>query len=196
MRIALREAGGSKNSGEKDGLTQPNMIRFQTILEQFQEQGEKTGWTYIRVPEKLAQQLKPGNKRSFRIKGKIDAHVISAVALLPMGEGDFIMPVNAEMRKAIGKRKGATVKLEFHTDDRPLKINAQFMECLEDEPSALQYFNSLQKSVQNYYSKWIDSAKTEPTKVKRMAMAVSALARKMDFGEMLREQKEIKDSNS
>jgi hypothetical protein len=176
--------------------TQPKMIRFQTILEQFREQGEKTGWTYIRVPEKLAQQLKPGNKRSFRIKGKIDAHVISGVALLPMGEGDFIMPVNAEMRKAIGKRKGATVRLEFHTDDRPLKINAQFMECLEDEPLALQYFNSLQKSVQNYYSKWIDSAKTEPTKVKRMAMAVSALARKMDFGEMLREQKKIKDSNS
>ncbi|MBP6687980.1 MAG: YdeI/OmpD-associated family protein, partial [Lacibacter sp.] len=61
-------------------------------------------------------------------------------------------------------------------------------ECLNDEPTALQYFNSLAGGHQRYFSKWIDSAKTEPTKAKRIAMAVNALARKMGYTEMLREE--------
>lgn len=46
------------------------MIDYTTIILQFAEQGEKTGWTYIEIPADLAQQIKPGNKKSFRVKGK------------------------------------------------------------------------------------------------------------------------------
>jgi len=67
------------------------------------------------------------------------------------------------------------------------------MACMNDEPAAIKYFNSLPKSHQNYISNWIRSAKTEPTKTKRIAMAVSALSRNMGFVEMLREQKAKKD---
>src|SRR4051812_6296220 len=45
------------------------MIKFSAILLQFAEQGEKTGWTYIQVPVEITQKLKPGNKRSFKVKG-------------------------------------------------------------------------------------------------------------------------------
>jgi uncharacterized protein YdeI (YjbR/CyaY-like superfamily) len=65
--------------------------------------------------------------------------------------------------------------------------------CLNDEPAAVQYFNSLSGSHRNYFSKWISDAKTESTKTKRIAMAVSALARGLGFPEMLREQKAKKD---
>ena len=166
------------------------MVEFTTILQRFGEQGEKTGWTYIQLPEDIAQQLKPGNKKPFRVKGKLDNFKISCVALLPMGDGNFIMPVNAAMRKGMGKRKGAMITATLETDDAPLKLNEDFMACLNDEPAALKYFNSLAGSHRNYFSKWIDSAKTEETKTKRIAMAVSALARRMGFPQMLREQKE------
>ena len=69
----------------------------------FGKQGEKTGWTYIEIPADLAQKLKPGNKKEFKVKGKLDKYVITRVSLLPMGSGIFIMALNAEMRKAIGK---------------------------------------------------------------------------------------------
>ena len=39
---------------------------------------------------------------------------------------------------------------------------------------------------QNYYSKWIDSAKTIETKSKRIAQCLFAFANNMDYGEMLR----------
>jgi len=46
--------------------------------------GRKTGWTYILIPAEKAQQLKPGNKRSFRIKGKFDKLSVKQIALIPM----------------------------------------------------------------------------------------------------------------
>lgn len=81
------------------------MVNFVTSILKFDQQGEKSGWTYITIPAKIAEQLQPGNKKSFRVKGKLDDHAINGVALLPMGGGDFIMALNADLRKAIGKKK-------------------------------------------------------------------------------------------
>jgi hypothetical protein len=168
------------------------MVQFTTTILQFAKQGEKTGWSYISIPEKIAQQLKPGNKKSFRVKGKLDAYSFKGVALLPMGGGDFIMAVNADMRKGTGKRKGATLQVQLQADDKAYVVNKEFMECLADEPPGLAFFNTMPKSFQHYFSKWVESAKTEATKTKRIALAVSALARKMNFSEMIRAQKKDK----
>ena len=64
------------------------------------------------------------------------------------------------------------------------------MECLQDEPEALKHFNSLPQGHRNYFIKWIESAKTEPTKTKRIAMVIKTMVRKMDFGAMLREERD------
>lgn len=165
------------------------MITYKTTLLKFGSQGEKTGWTYILVPKKIAEKLKPGNKKSFRVKGKLDEYVFKAVSLLPMGEGDFIMAVNATMRKAIRKQKGDTVILEIEPDLAEPKLSTQLMACLRDEPEAMAYFKKLPGSHQKYYSNWIDSAKTEATKTKRIALAINAFVQKMSFPEMMRAQK-------
>lgn len=162
------------------------MVRFTVTLHRFDKQGEKTGWTYFEIPADLAQKLKPGNKKEFKVKGKLDALIIERVSLLPMGGGKFIMPINAAMRKAIGKRHGAMVKVQLQADDSAFVFNIDFMDCLNDEPGAKKHFESLTGSHQRYFSKWIDSAKTEPTRTKRIAMAINALAKKWGFPEMLR----------
>src|ERR1700734_1203906 len=96
------------------------MVRFKTTILQFKAMGEKTGWSYIKVPAALAQQLKPDNKRSFRVKGKLDMHVIGGMALIPMGEGDFILALNAAVRKAIRKQKGATLDVQLEVDGKAI----------------------------------------------------------------------------
>jgi hypothetical protein len=161
------------------------MIGFKTTLLKFDKQGEKTGWTYILIPFKIAEKIKPGTKTSFRVKGKIDDHKIKSVALLPMGGGDFIMPVNATMRKAIKKTKGGTVIMELEKDTAPLKLSAELLACLEDEPEAKAYFDTLPGSHRQYFSKWIESAKTEATKTKRIATVVIAFANKLTYPQML-----------
>jgi hypothetical protein len=167
-------------------------IAFNAILKKFDKKGEKTGWTYIGIAKKVTESLMPGYKKSFRVKGRIDDHYIKQVALIPMGDGTYILPVNASMRKAIKKINGSKVNVEIETDQAPLKLSATFLDCLADEPTALKQFNEMPKSHQQYYSKWIESAKTEPTKIKRIAMAVNGLARGLDYGAMLREERDKK----
>lgn len=162
------------------------MIRFTATIHKFDKQGEKTGWTYITIPAELAQQLKPGNKKSFRVKGKLDKHAIEQVALLPMGEGDFILPLNGAMRKATGKRSGMTLDVQLSEDKREIELDSDLMACLADEPEALKFFKSLAPSHQKYFSKWVQSAKTEATRTKRISHTVTAMCCKQDYGEMLR----------
>jgi len=167
-----------------------DMIKFSATIKKFDQQGEKTGWTYIDVPAATAEEIYANQRKSFRVKGTLDAHKIKQVALVPIGGGDFIMALNAGMRKAIGKRKGAVVEVKIELDKEQYRLNAALMECLADEPAALHFFTSKPLSHQHYYSKWIESAKTEATRAKRIAMAVSSLAKKMEFGEMLKSQKD------
>ena len=169
------------------------MIQYTTIILKFEKQGEKTGWTYIEVQADVAKQLKPGVKRSFRVKGKLDDYSIKGVALLPMGKGDFIMPLNAGMRKKIAKKNGAMLRVQLQEDKSPFQFNTNLMVCLGDEPDALKFFKQLPDSHQKFFSKWIDSAKTEPTQTKRIAQAVTALSKRYGFVEMMRSFKDRRD---
>ena len=165
------------------------MVHFTTIIKQFDKQGEKTGWTYIDVPSEIAEKLMPGNRKGFRVKGKLDDFPIKGIALIPMGGGHFILTLNADLRKGIRKKKGAMLKVKLQADPEGYKLNEDFMACLSDEPSAKKFFATLSGSHRNYFSKWIDAAKTEPTKTKRIAMAVNALSKKWGYPEMIRNSK-------
>lgn len=163
------------------------MVKFTTTILKFNTQGEKTGWTYIEIPADIAQQLKPGNKKSFRVKGKLDKYAIQGIALMPMGGGAFIMSMNADIRKGTGKRAGATLLVQLTEDKNPQPVNSpELMECLADEPEALEFFNTLTQGHRNYFMKWIESAKTAPTKAKRIAMTINALSRGWGYPQMIR----------
>lgn len=162
------------------------MLKFNTIIHKFNKKGEKTGWSYIEIPADAAQQLFPGNKKSFRVKGKLDNYSIEKTALLPIGNGIFILPMNAALRKGTGKTYGATITVTLELDKRPLHINKDLMDCLDDEAEGKKFFHSLPLSHQNYFSKWIESAKTDATKAKRIAQTVNALCKQQGFAEMIR----------
>ncbi|BAV08569.1 Bacteriocin-protection, YdeI or OmpD-Associated [Filimonas lacunae] len=167
------------------------MVRFTATIHQFEQQGEKTGWTYIEIPTDLTEELKPGNKKSFRVKGKLDSYAFSGVSLLPMGGGSFIMPLNAEIRKGIHKKKGAMVEVQMAEDKKfAIVMPDDLAACLEDEPKAKAGFEKLAPSHRNYYIKWIDSAKTEPTRTKRIAATINAMLNNLSYGEMIRSERE------
>jgi hypothetical protein len=164
-------------------------IRIQTVLEKFGKNGEKTGWTYILLPAELARKVYPQDKKSFRIKGQIDDLPFSGQATLPMGDGDYILPVKSPWLKKLRKKAGDAVLLIMELDLQPYVLNPMMMECLEDDPMALQQFVSFTKSHQNYFSKWVDTAKTESTQAKRIAAILKAMHLKQDYSTMIRSQK-------
>lgn len=165
------------------------MIQFKALIKKFDDQGEKTGWRYIEIPAVIAHQLKPDCKKSFRVKGMLDDYAIEKTALLPMGEGSFIIPVGAAIRKKIYKQAGDILWVQLEEDNREIGVPDDFAECMNDEPAALEYFNKQPGSHRNYYVKWIDSAKTIETRSKRIAMAVTAMAKGMNYAEMIRANK-------
>ena len=115
-------------------------ITFTATIEKFSEKGDKSGWTYITIPAEMAEKIRPGFRKSFKVKGKLDKVAVQALSLLPMGGGDFILPLNAGLRKALAKRVGAMVKLQLQEDKAEFVFNAQFLECLADEPAAATFF--------------------------------------------------------
>jgi hypothetical protein len=164
-------------------------ITFNTKIQKFAKMGEKTGWSYIEISQKQAETMNPGIKKSYRVKGKIDNFPIQKIALLPMGDGKFILPMNASIRKGTGKTAGDPVKVSFEVDERQLTIDHDFLACLKDDERAYTFFKSLAKGHQNYFSKWIESAKTVSTKTKRITMAVIALGQNQGYPEMIRANK-------
>ncbi|TCD12080.1 DUF1905 domain-containing protein [Pedobacter frigidisoli] len=164
------------------------MIHFKAEIERFEQMGEKTGWSYVFIPAALASEIKPDCKKSFRVKGKIDHIEVEGMATMPMGEGDFILALKTEVRKRLKKEAGASLEL-FLEEDKDFKVEMpEDLEiCLSEEEHLMRNFLEQAKSHQNYYINWINQAKTETTRTKRIVMTITAMDKKQDFGAMIRE---------
>lgn len=162
------------------------MIQFDTTIQKFEKKGEKSGWTYIEISAARAKKLKPESKVAFRVKGSLDQFNFEKVAILPMGEGNFIMPLNATMRKAIGKKQGDKLKVTMEVDERKMIISPDLIACLKEDPDAMKFFKSLPGSHQLYFSKWIEGAKTAQTKTRRIVTCMLAFSKKQGYSEMMR----------
>ena len=164
------------------------MVNLKAEIEKFKTNGEKTGWSYVFIPQEIAAQIKPGEKRSIRVKGTIDQVHINGLSLIPMGHGDFILALNKSLRGQLKKEAGAVVDLMLAFDpDFKIEMPDDLEVCLaEEEESLLTQFLAMPKSHQNYFINWLNSAKTQPTRTKRLVMIVNAMFNKWDFGEMIR----------
>ena len=135
----------------------------------------KGGWTFARIPEIL--QDKKAHFGWVKVKGTIDGYEIRKYHLMPMGNGSLFLPVKAEIRKKIKKNAGDLVHVILYSDNEPLEVPDEMLQCLKDEPSALKFFQSLSESERNLYVRWIYSAKKEETKVERLVKAINRLMR-------------------
>ena len=166
------------------------MINYTAIIHQFAEKGEKTGWTYLDIPALISNQIKAGCKTSFRVKGKLDQIIIYGIALVPMGEGDYILPLKKDLKEKLGKSNGTPVNIELEEDkDFKYEIPDDLAACFDDEEGTLEQFLNQPKSHQNYFIRWLNEAKTDPTRIKRLTMTVNAMLEKLDYAEMIRASK-------
>ncbi|MFC6102040.1 YdeI/OmpD-associated family protein [Olivibacter domesticus] len=166
------------------------MITFSAEILKFGNKGEKSGWSYIEIPKDLAGQIKPDYRKSFRVKGKIDQEEVKGLALTPMGEGDFILALKATLRKKIKKEEGAQVAVMLEEDkDFKIEMPEDLEICLGEEVIWMERFLALAKSHQHYFINWINQAKAEETRAKRIALTLEAMEKQLNFGAMIRMDK-------
>lgn len=160
-------------------------IQFEALIQKFGDMGEKTGWRYFIIPASLALELKPGNRKAFRVKGFLDAP--SRLKNLPLCQWAMAIyrSLKADLRKQLRKEAGATIQVELEQDTDPFVPNGDLMDCLSNVP-ALEYFTGLTPSHQRYFSNWVTEAKTMETKEKRILTCLRALELKWDYGQIIR----------
>lgn len=133
----------------------------------------KGGWTYVLLPE--LQTLKNAHFGTKKVFGSIDDYELAHFSLMPFGNGMMFFPVKSEIRKAIGKQQGDTVRLKLYSDELPLPTIDDFYSCLLDEPKAYQKFEKMCEVDKNKLLNWIFALKSEKTIVERMATALNRL---------------------
>ena len=147
------------------------LVDKEYLLEKFQGKG---GWTFAKIPE-IAQ-----NKNTpfgwVRVRGAIDHFEIKNYNLQPMGNGNLFLPVKAEIRKKLNKKEGDYVHIILFEDNFPTDIPEELKLCLMDEPNTYETFLNYTNGEQKTIIEWIYSAKTDATKVERIAKSIDKIA--------------------
>ncbi|MES2560485.1 MAG: YdeI/OmpD-associated family protein [Bacteroidota bacterium] len=141
----------------------------------------KGGWTYALIPD-LPLERKP---RSLwvNVKGSIDDHTFENLKLAKIKAGGYFFPVKAEIRKAIRKQAGDSVKIVLFEDHSLFEIPEEIIECLKIEMDAYKAFMKLREFHQKEFIKWISSAKKEETRVERINATIDKLLRGGKLGD-------------
>jgi hypothetical protein len=165
------------------------MHSFSSIIYRYSSKGEKTGWFFVEIPPDIVTKPKLKHRKGFRIKGVVDDVKFSKLSTYPDGNGGYIIALNGELRKKLGKQDGATVSIRFDLDaSKPLE-SKELLDCLNEEPTALKAFNALLLSHRNYFHRYVCNAKTAPTRAGRIVHVLDAMLKGQDFGTMIRSLK-------
>jgi hypothetical protein len=129
--------------------------------------------TGIEVPDEVVAGL--GSSKRPAVRVTIRDHTYRST-IASMG-GRYMLPVSAEHRSSAGVAAGdeVDVEIELDTEPREVTVPPDFVDALSRNPDAKRFFDGLSYSQRQWHVLSIEGAKTEQTRQRRIAKALSAL---------------------
>ena len=132
--------------------------------------------TGIQVADEVVAALGPSRRPAVRVTVNGYTYRTSVAS---MG-GAFMFSVSADVRKNAGVAAGdeVDVEIELDTEPREVKVPADFQAALGRDPEAGRFFDTLSYSHRSAYVLWIESAKKDETRQRRIPEAIRMLKEK------------------
>lgn len=91
--------------------------------------------------------------------------------------GEFLVGLNKEVRTGAGVQAGDTVSLELKLDTEPrtVEVPPALAEALEADPEAKATFEGLAFTHRKEFARWIEEAKREETRARRVTQALDMI---------------------
>jgi Bacteriocin-protection, YdeI or OmpD-Associated/Domain of unknown function (DUF1905) len=91
--------------------------------------------------------------------------------------GRALLGLNREVREAAGVEAGQEVSIELERDDEPraVEVPRDLASALEADPAVRETFDGLSYTHRKEYVRWIEDAKRDETRTRRIAKAVEML---------------------
>ena len=91
--------------------------------------------------------------------------------------GEFLLGLNRAVREEAGVEAGDTVKVELELDNAPREVEVPqaLVDALARDPAARAVFEALAYTHRKEYARWIEEAKRDETRQRRVTQALQML---------------------
>ena len=147
-----------------------NKREFEAVI----EKPPKTPGAYVIIPFDVREVY--GTKGRVQVKAAFDGYAYRG-SLAPMGGGRHVLGVRKDIQQAIGKTHGDRVKvvIEPDTEPRVVTVPKDLQKLLDENPKGKAVFEKLSYTHRKEYVNWIESAKKEETRQRRLERSLEML---------------------
>ena len=143
---------------------------FEAVL----EAGDGDGGVFVVVPFSVPEAY--GTRGEVAVQVTFDGYPYQG-SITPLGDGHHAVHVLKQIRKAVAKTIGDTVRVTLSRDvaERKMEAPADLAAQLAANPKAGAYFATLAYTHQREFVRWLEGAKRPETRARRLAETVELL---------------------
>ena len=137
--------------------------------------GPGGAWTCLRIPFGVEEVF--GSKARVSVMGTINCFAFRS-SVFPTSDGTHFMMVNKSMQQGASVKPGDVVRVALQRDTAPrtLSVPKDLEDALGKHRDARGRFEVMSYSHKKEYLDWIESAKRQETRLRRIEKAVTMLA--------------------
>lgn len=144
--------------------------KFEAVI----EKPPNSNASYVIVPFDVHEVY--GTRGQVKVKATFDGHPYRG-SLAPMGGGKHILGLRKDIREAINKKHGDSVKVVIEPDTEPrlVTVPEDFQKALNKNKQARVFFEALSYTHRKEYVRWMESAKKQETRQRRLQRSIEML---------------------